>query len=267
MSTARLEPDGSGLPVLNVGGIPTACLTRAELIGRMIEDCYAARHGAVLPKLVFASNGSVIARYHRDPDFRTLMDQADIIDADGMPLVLVSRMMSTVPLPERIATTDLILDASRAAVSAGLRFFFLGSRAGDNERAIAYFRQAFPGLQLIGGRDGYFAKEEEEDICETIRSQAVDVLWVGLGSPLQESFAVRNRTRLQGVGWIRTCGGMLDFYSGRAPRAPFWMQRIGLEWLFRAGQEPHRLGARYLKTNIPALYHLFTKTAGMPVYR
>jgi exopolysaccharide biosynthesis WecB/TagA/CpsF family protein len=92
----------------------------------------------------------------------------------------------------------------------------------------------------------------------------VDVLWLGLGSPLQESFAVRNRLRLKGVGWIRTCGGMLDYYSGRAPRAPLWMQKAGLEWLFRSAQEPQRLGSRYLRTNLPALYHLLTKT-GEPI--
>ena len=86
------------------------------------------------------------------------------------------------------------------------------------------------------------------------------LLWLGLGSPLQEDFAVCNRHRLKGVGWIRTCGGMLDYYSGRTRRAPAWMQQAGLEWLYRAKLEPRRLGTRYARSNLPALYHILTKT-------
>lgn len=245
---------------VRVGGIHTACMTISELVGRMIDDCYAARGRSLLPKLVFASNGSVIARYHKEPSFKALIDQADIIDADGMPLIHASRILGSIPLPERIATTDFIIDASAAAMSAGLRFFFLGGREEDSRRAYDYFTDRFPDLMLVGRRNGYFQQEEEASICEEIRRNGVDVLWVGLGSPLQESFAVRNRSRLQGVGWIRTCGGMLDYYSGRSPRAPLWMQNAGLEWLFRSVLEPRRLGSRYLRTNVPALYHLLTKT-------
>ncbi|WP_246498928.1 WecB/TagA/CpsF family glycosyltransferase [Microvirga soli] len=245
---------------VRVGGIHTACLTKSELVGRMIDDCYAARGGTLLPKLVFASNGSVIARYHKEPSFKALVDQADIIDADGMPLIHASRILASIPLPERIATTDFVIDASEAAISSGLRFYFLGGREEDSCRAYDYFTERFPGLKLVGRRNGYFQQGEEASICEEIRYNGVDVLWVGLGSPLQESFAVRNRSRLQGVGWIRTCGGLLDYYSGRSPRAPLWMQKAALEWLFRSVLEPRRLGSRYLRTNVPALYHLLTKT-------
>jgi exopolysaccharide biosynthesis WecB/TagA/CpsF family protein len=245
---------------VRVGGIDTACLTKAELVQRMIEDCRVARRTSSPPKLVFASNGSVIARYHREPEFRDLINQADIIDADGMPLIHASRVLSDTPLPERIATTDFIIDASAAAIPAGLRFFFLGGREEDSRSAFEYFTMRFPGLMLVGRRNGYFNQYDETSICEEVRSKNVDVLWVGLGSPLQESFAVRNRMRLKGVGWIRTCGGMLDYYSGRSPRAPLWMQKAALEWLFRSGLEPRRLGSRYLRTNVPALYHLLTKT-------
>ncbi|WP_406857287.1 WecB/TagA/CpsF family glycosyltransferase [Alsobacter sp. KACC 23698] len=227
----------------------------------MLSDCLAARRqgGQSLPKLVFASNGSVIARYHRESGFRELMDQADIVDADGMPLVLFSRILQH-PLPERIATTDFIFDACEMAQEHGLRFYFLGGKRDDNMRASAFFRDRYPGLMLVGSRDGYFKRSDEEEICAEIRERKVDVLWLGLGSPLQEDFAVRNRSRLAGVAWIRTCGGMFDHYSGRKRRAPAWMQSAGLEWLYRAAQEPRRLGPRYIKTNLPALYHLMTKT-------
>ncbi len=245
-----------------IGGIRTACITKKDLVERMVGDCLASRdQDAALPKLVFASNGFVIAKYHRDRPFRELMDQADVVDADGMPLVLVSRLLKN-PLPERIATTDFIFDACEAAARRGLRFYFLGGRPENNTRAMSFFQRRFPGLQLVGGRDGYFSASEEAQICAQIRALKIDVLWLGLGSPLQESFAVRHRSDLAGVGWIRTCGGMFDYYSGHAPRAPAWMQNAGLEWLFRASQEPARLGARYLSTNLPALYHLLTNSNG-----
>ena len=109
-------------------------------------------------------------------------------------------------------------------------------------------------------RDGYFKPDQEEEICNEVVRLGVNILWVGLGSPLQEAFALRNRSRLAGLAWIRTCGGMFDHYSGKVPRAPVWMQVSGLEWLHRAMNEPLRLGQRYLRTNLAALFYLLTQT-------
>jgi exopolysaccharide biosynthesis WecB/TagA/CpsF family protein len=256
---ARLALPEIEMETVIVGGIPTAKITRSELAALMLKDCRAARAHGDLPKLVFASNGDVIARYHRDHSYRRLMDQADIIDADGMPMVLLSRVLRA-PLPERIATTDFIFDAIEVARAEGLRFYFLGGQEEDNRRGVSHFQTMYPDLQIVGQRNGYFDKSHEAEICDDIRRRQTDVLWLGLGSPLQEDFAVRNRHRLKGVGWIRTCGGMLDYYSGRTRRAPAWMQQAGLEWLYRAKLEPRRLGTRYARSNLPALYHILTKT-------
>lgn len=244
-----------------VGGIRSSRATRTELAQMMTRDARLARSGALArPKIVIASNGQIIARYHEDPQFRTLIDRADVVDVDGMPLVIATRLLCDVPLTERVATTDFILDASAAAAREGLRFYFLGAKDGVAAEAAKNLQDAYPGLQVVGTRNGYFTPQDEDALCRSIVESGADVLWLGLGTPLQEQFAFRNQERLKGLGWIRTCGGLFDFYSKRVPRAPLWLQRVGLEWLFRVIQEPHRLGGRYLRTNPTALYHLLTKT-------
>lgn len=246
---------------ITIAGIPTICATRSELARLMVTDCERRRADpAILPRIVISSNGSVIAGFHRDAAFRALVLDADVIDADGMPLVMATRMFCSTPLKERVATTDFIHDAADAAVAANMRFFFLGGEPGVARRAADALAVRHPGLEIVGCRDGYFRPEEEAAICAEIVGNKTDVLWLGLGSPRQEAFASRNREALAGVTWIRTCGGLFDHLTGRTRRAPKWMQSCSIEWLFRAVQEPRRLGPRYLRTNPVAAFHLLTKT-------
>jgi N-acetylglucosaminyldiphosphoundecaprenol N-acetyl-beta-D-mannosaminyltransferase len=246
---------------LMVGGIATARLTRAELADLMVDDCMRARRREVLvPRIVVSSNGAVIAAYHRNSRFRSFISSADIVDADGMSLVLATRLLCRYPLKERVATTDFIHEAASAAVNTGLKFFFFGAAPGVAIKAAKNLRAVHPGLQIVGIRDGYFSSKDEFNLCNDVLASGADVLWVGLGSPLQESFAIRNRERLAGLGWIRTCGGLFDHHSGSVARAPTWMQNCGLEWLHRAVREPKRLVWRYITTNPAAIYHLATKT-------
>ncbi|MGG5891089.1 WecB/TagA/CpsF family glycosyltransferase [Falsiroseomonas sp. HC035] len=246
---------------VTVGGIPTTRMTRAELARQMVSDCQEARTGSLaLPRLIFSSNGSVIAAFHRHREFRNSLAHADIVDADGMPLIMATRLLCRVPLRERVATTDFIHDAATEASAAGLRFYFLGAAPNVAEQAMVKLRARHPALQVVGTRHGYFSAEEEPGICEDVVRRGTDVLWVGLGSPRQEMFAVANRARLPGLGWIRTCGGLFDHCAGSVRRAPDWMQSAGLEWLHRATLEPLRLGPRYLSTNPRAAFHLMTKT-------
>ncbi|MDJ0391465.1 WecB/TagA/CpsF family glycosyltransferase [Roseomonas sp. E05] len=246
---------------LRVGGIDTARSTRAELAQRMVAQTALARAGtAQRPQLVFSSNGSVIAAYHRDPGFRALIDKADLVDADGMPLVMASRLLCRQPLRERVATTDFIEDACAAAEREGIRFYFLGSAPGVAACAAERLLLRYPRLQVAGTRHGYFGDAEVAGICAEVVRLRTDILWLGLGSPRQEAFAVANQARLAGLAWLRTCGGLFDHMAGTVPRAPRWMQKAGLEWLHRAAKEPRRLGPRYLATNPLATYHLMTKT-------
>lgn len=244
-------------PVVHVGGFPTAAITREALAEVMVRDCMKAREQgrAWLPRLVFSSNGQGIALAGRDKRFADAMDEADIIHADGMPVVFASRLTRH-PLPERIATTDFFHDAARAAERSGMKFFLLGAKEEQNRQAVDQIRTLYPNLQIVGRHHGYFGPDEDEAVCAQICEAQPDVVWIALGKPRQEIWAVRNRERLAGVGWIKTCGGLYAFLSGDAPRAPAWMQSAGLEWLYRAIKEPRRLGYRYLVTNPYSLYRL-----------
>lgn len=261
VSTPTVEPGGRGFTTLTIGGIAIARLSLGALSEMMVEDVKLARSGArKTPRFVTSANGSVIALYHHDAAFRALLDQADVIDADGMPLVFASRIFCRHPLVERTATTDFLLDAAAIAANTGLRFYFVGARPGVAARAAEHLRSRFPGLQVVGTRNGYFKPADVPALCSAIKAARADVVWVGLGSPSQERFALDTLAALEGVAWVRTCGGLFDHYGGGVSRAPAWMQRAGLEWLYRAAREPVRLGWRYLVTSPVALYHLVTKT-------
>lgn len=248
-------------PVVRIGGFGTASITRAGLAEVMLRDCLKARELGVqwTPKVVFSSNGQGIALAGQDPAFAAVMSKADIIHADGMPVVFGSRLTSH-PLPERIATTDFFHDAAQVAEVHGLRFYILGAKDAQNRAAVEAIQRMYPRAQIVGRRDGYFGADQDEAVCAEIRESGADVLWVALGKPRQEFWAIQNRDKLKGVGWIKTCGGLYAFLAGDAPRAPDWMQRIGLEWLYRALQEPNRLGWRYLATNPYALYRILRHT-------
>jgi exopolysaccharide biosynthesis WecB/TagA/CpsF family protein len=250
-----------GYTTVEIGGLRTARLSRAELAQVMVRQCLAARGrpAAVAPTLVFSSNGQAVALAGRDQRFAACMAKADIVHADGASVVFASRL-GDLPLPERVATTDFFHDAARAAVSAGLSFFFLGGSERQNAAAVAAVRRLYPALAIAGRQHGYFAAGENAAVCARIRASGADVLWVALGKPLQERWCVENRDRLAGIGWVKTCGGLYGFLAGDYPRAPGWMQATGFEWLFRAVREPRRLGWRYLAGNPYALYRLLRYT-------
>lgn len=242
-----------------VGGLKTACLTRTQLAALMVSDCLAARNTECAPKLVFSTNGNSIARAALDADFRRRHMAADLLHADGQPVVLASRLLTRSPIPERSATTDFFHDAAAAASERGLRFFLLGGTEAANEACARVLQHAYQGLQIAGRHHGYFSSDEEAAICAEINKSNADVVWVGLGVPLEQSFCLRNKLRLR-AGWLMTAGGCFNFFTGAYARAPRWMQNAGLEWLYRVWKEPRRLAWRYAVTNPVALFMLLTRT-------
>jgi N-acetylglucosaminyldiphosphoundecaprenol N-acetyl-beta-D-mannosaminyltransferase len=248
-----------------VGGVKIACLSRSGLADLMVEECLAARTSdGRLPRLVFSANGNSIARAAMDAEFRAHYEAADVIHADGQPVVLASRLLTDAPIPERSATTDYFLDAAEAAQQRGLRFFLLGATEAVNARCAELLKQRYPGLEIVGRHNGYFAREDEAAICDEINASGADVVWVGLGVPLEQAFCTRNKHRLR-AGWLVTCGGCFNFVTGDYARAPAWMQVAGLEWLFRLAHEPKRLFWRYALSNPRAVYLMLTRTAAKPV--
>ncbi len=255
--TAQLFAD---VPRVRVGGLPLLVLSRAEGARLIVAQALARRGGKSPPIFLTSANGNVIARHARDPQFRDLLDRADGIDADGQPLVVASRWLTSRPIPERSATTDMFLDVAGAGAGVGLRVYLLGGHEEINAAAAEHVVRCYPGVVLAGRRNGYFGIEDEIALAEEINRARPDVLWVGLGVPNEQAFVVRNIQRLTGVGVVKTCGGLFDFVAGKNTRAPQWMQDSALEWAYRLWLEPRRLFWRYMTTNVATVVLLAVRT-------
>jgi exopolysaccharide biosynthesis WecB/TagA/CpsF family protein len=256
-------PANDSVPEVVVGGLRIARLSREGLAALMVRDCLAARRRiGTIAKTIFAANGHAIALAATDPGFRDMFADANLIHADGQAIVFASKLLTATPIPERSATTDFIIDAAAEAAEAGLSFYLLGGTEELNEQCASVLKARFPGLRIAGRRHGYFSPDEEDSICEDINDSGADVVWTGLSVPLEYEFATRNKHRLN-VAWIVTCGGCFNFVTGAYKRAPLFLQKAGLEWLFRLMLEPRRLFLRYLVTNPIALAMLLMRTAAV----
>jgi len=249
------------VPVATIGGLPIAVMDRAESAQLMV-DVALNRRGAALPPPIFTSaNGQVLSLCARHPRICDLFLKADLIHADGMPMVFVSRLFHKTPLPERVATTDLFHDVASIAQRKGASMFLLGAAHSVVKEAVRRVQSLYPDLNIVGHDGGYLRRQgDDERIIETVNRAQPDILWLGLGAPVEQLFATRHRERLRSVGLIKTAGGLFDFLSGKNARAPSWMQSAGLEWVYRIYLEPQRLAGRYLKTNPHALFLLLTRT-------
>ncbi len=244
-----------------LGGLPVVVANRVETAKAMVDEALRRTGLWRYPAFMTSTNGEVTYRCAVDDKEFELFLQADAIHADGMPHVFVSRIKCDVALPERVATTDLFYDVVRQATERGATMYMLGASEESNRLAAQRVKDRFPDVRLVGRRNGYFSSEQDEiEASREIARLAPDILWVSMGVPHEQAFIVRNRERLTTVGIIKTSGGLFDFLSGSKRRAPLWMQNAGLEWLWRAGLEPRRLGWRYFKTNPYAMYLLLTRS-------
>lgn len=235
-----------------LGGLPILPLTRSQWADYILETGKAISAANRLPAYFIDVNGNVLARAAREPRFRDIVLAASGLNADGQPLVFMSRFLRR-RLPERVVGTDLIHDIARRAQGTGARIYLLGSTEDVNRAAAETLRQLYPGLEICGRHNGYFTRQEEPMIVREIVSAKPDLVFVALGVPAEQEFVARNLEALRGVGALKTTGATFDYLTGQIARAPMWMQRAGLEWLFRLVTEPRRLIWRYAVTNPIAL--------------
>jgi N-acetylglucosaminyldiphosphoundecaprenol N-acetyl-beta-D-mannosaminyltransferase len=183
----------------------------------------------------------------RDEELRRAMLASDVISPDGMPVVWLSRLLGS-PLPERVSGCDLFPALVQEAARRGWPVYFLGARREVVEDLVARYRERFPGLVVAGFRDGYFPESEDAEVARRIAASGARLLFIALPSPRKEMFTYRNSSTLHGV-FCMGVGGSFDVETGRVKRAPRWMQRSGLEWLWRAGQEPRKMLRRSTVVN------------------
>jgi N-acetylglucosaminyldiphosphoundecaprenol N-acetyl-beta-D-mannosaminyltransferase len=192
-------------------------------------------------------NAAKIVAMQRDDRLRQAVGSCHMVLADGQSVVWASQLLR-VPLPERVAGIDLFQVLLAEAAQRGSRVYFLGARPEVLAEMLARIGRRFPGLKVAGARDGYFRAEEEPEVAAEIRRSGADLLFVGMSSPKKELFLSR-WGEATGASVVHGVGGSFDVLAGLTRRAPLWYQKLGLEWLYRAQQEPLRLGRRYLTTN------------------
>ena len=192
-------------------------------------------------------NAAKIVKMRSDGELQKSVLSADLIGADGVPLVWASRLLGNA-LPGRVNGTDLMDRLLERAHEKGYRIFFFGAKEEVLQAVLAKVRSRYPGARIAGFRNGYFSKADEPAIVQQIRESRADILFIAFGTPKKELW-VKQYLSAMGVPVVHGVGGSFDVLAGIVPRAPIWMQKYGLEWLFRLLQEPSRMWRRYLITN------------------
>ncbi len=210
---------------------------------------------------VITLNPEYLFRARSERDLLEIVRRAALITADGIGVVWAARFLGN-KVPERVSGIDLMQALCRRAAVSGWSIFLLGGRPGVAEDAAAQLKRDYPGLRITGTHHGYFTAEEETAVLAAIRNAGAEILFVGLGAPAQERWIYRNCSVL-GVRVAMGVGGSFDVIGGHVKRAPFWMRRLGLEWLGRLLREPWRW-RRMLVLPLFALYVFRVKLFGPP---
>jgi exopolysaccharide biosynthesis WecB/TagA/CpsF family protein len=200
----------------------------------LIEDFL----GNGTPHQVVTVNPEFIVAAQSDDDFRNILNASSLALPDGVGLLWAARFLGR-PLQERVTGTDTVQRLAALAAQKGYSLFLLGAAPGVAITTAARLCETYPGLRIVGTHVGSPALEEEDEIVKMIQKAKPDILLVAYGAPQQDRWIARNLERL-GVPVAMGVGGAFDFISGRAKRAPRWLQRLGLEWLHRLFHEPWR---------------------------
>jgi N-acetylglucosaminyldiphosphoundecaprenol N-acetyl-beta-D-mannosaminyltransferase len=236
----------AGVRTRSILGVPVAMTDYAETIEVMDGLVSSGERGYVCAAPVHAL---MVAQ--DDDEMLGALRRSTLVVPDGMPLVWAAKLLGE-SLGGRVYGPELMLRYSDRCAAKGHRVWLYGGRdQGSLVQLALSMRRRHPGIRIVGGYSPPFralTSEEEDDLVRQIDDAKPDVLWVGIGVPKQEKWMARMRDRLD-VPVMCGVGAAFDFHAGRVPMAPTWMQDHGLEWLYRAAQEPKRLLPRYLSTN------------------
>ena len=220
---------------VNILGVAVDAVTMPEAVAA-VEYYMDARAGVT----VATANAEMIMRATKDAAMRDVLAAAALVVPDGAGTVWAARHLGHA-MPERVAGYDLVQELLRRAPAAHRRIYFFGAAPGVAEKAKAKAEQLYPGIEIVGVRDGFFSADMNDAIISDIRTARPDLLLVALGVPKQEKWIHEHLAAL-GVPVAIGVGGTLDVMAGVMKRAPRWMQKAKLEWLFRGMLQPKRAG-------------------------
>lgn len=188
---------------------------------------------------VFTPNPEIIMEAQDDQEMMTILKKADLVVADGIGVVLASKILKVPTLPERVGGFDLMQNVLNKIKDTEIRVYFLGSKPGVATEAVKNMKKKYPGINIVGESDGYFTQDHEPALINTIKDLNVNLLLVGLGAPRQEKWINQHLENL-GVNVAVGVGGSLDVMAGVVKRAPEIYQKLGLEWFYRLITNPKR---------------------------
>lgn len=221
-------------------GVAIARLDRAEALRKIVE-----LYEQQAPAHLAYANAHTLNLAVSDPGYKAALERADLILNDGSGVALAARLYGT-RFPENLNGTDFNPLIVEAAAERGWPVYFLGGRPGVAERAAEVLRARHLSLQVAGTRDGFFT--DASPIVAAIRESGAGLLLVAMGNPLQELFIDRHLDAT-GARLAVGVGAFFDFAAGIVPRSPAWMNRAGIEWVYRLAQEPRRMWKRYILGN------------------
>lgn len=223
-------------------GAPMHAITMADTLA-LATEAMATRQ----PLHHTVVNVSKLVNMRKSAELMEDVATADVINIDGAGVVLGMKLMG-IPVPERVAGVDIMVELFRICAERGFRPYLLGAEKSVLAAVDERLAREFPGLVVAGMQDGYFKPENEAAVVEAINASRADCLFVAMPTPRKERFLKQYRDALK-VSFVMGVGGSFDVYGGKVARAPMLMQKLGLEWAFRVLQEPGRLWRRYFETN------------------
>ncbi len=222
-----------------------------ELINKRIAKRHFTQHAVV--------NVAKLVNMKQDTELRASVTDCDIINIDGMGVVWGARLLG-LAVPERVSGVDLFHHLLEMSAGNSYSVFLLGAKMDIVTKVSEIVSQQYPALKIAGLHHGYFW-DDEEAMVDKIKKSGARLLFVAISSPQKENFINRWKDKL-GVDFVMGVGGTFDVVAGKVKRAPEWMQKAGLEWLYRVIQEPGRMWKRYLYTNSKFAFMLFTELFG-----
>ncbi len=216
--------------ILGVGIDNLTLKEAADKIDRIIEKGK--------PSLVVTANPEIIMRARDDEAFRECLADAQMVTPDGIGIIIAASLLGT-PLKQRVTGIDLIAKLFEAAADKKYRFYFVGAKPGIAERAASNIINKYPGVEVVGIHHGYF--QEDSQVIEDIERKKPHIVLAALGMGKQERW-IKDRVQKTGVPVSIGVGGSFDVFAGEAKRAPFWMRKAGLEWMYRLMLQPSRFG-------------------------
>lgn len=193
-------------------------------------------------------NAGKVVLMQTDKELEKSVIEADIINADGKAIVWAANLLGH-KLPERVSGIDLMEELVKRSFEKGYKCFFLGATQDVVNRLVEIYKEQYSDDIIAGYRNGYFEKNEEEQIAKEISDSGANMLFVAITSPKKEIFLNTYKNQLTNVNFVMGVGGSFDVIAGKVKRAPLWMQNFGLEWFYRVVQEPKRMWKRYLVGN------------------